>query len=68
MKYVTDMEEQHVMLEIQCTEYKKKEQNMDGMEFDGADDLISGMEDALRKYPDLVEDGLKRNKKILKKQ
>lgn len=24
VKYVTDMEEQHVMLEIQCTEYKKK--------------------------------------------
>lgn len=24
VKYVTDMEEQNVMLEIQCTEYKKK--------------------------------------------
>ena len=40
---------------------------MDGMEFDGADNLISGMEDALRKYPDLVEDGLKKEQKDFKK-
>nr|UWG22225.1 MAG: putative tail-component [Bacteriophage sp.] len=40
---------------------------MDGMEFDGADDLISGVENALKKYPDLVEDGLKKERKDFNK-
>ena len=41
---------------------------MDGMEFDGADDLISGMENALKKYPDLLEAGLKKEQKDFKKE
>lgn len=40
---------------------------MDGLEFDGLDDLVDGLENAVSKYPDLAEAGLKENKEILKK-
>lgn len=61
-----DIEEEQVMLEIQCTEYKKKEQIMDGLEFDGLNDLVDGLENAVSKYPDLAEASLKESKEILK--
>lgn len=40
---------------------------MDGLEFDGLEDILDGMEDALKKYPDLVENGLKKEQKDFKK-
>ena len=29
---------------------------MDGLEFDGLDDLVDGLENAVSKYPDLAEE------------
>lgn len=40
---------------------------MDGLEFDGLDDLVDGLENAVSKYPDLAEAGLKKEQKDFKK-
>ena len=40
---------------------------MDGLEFDGLDDLVDGLENAVSKYPDLAEAGLKREQRDFKK-
>lgn len=41
---------------------------MDGMEFDGVDDLVEQMETAAKKYPDLMEAQLKKERRDFKKE
>lgn len=41
---------------------------MDGLEFDGADDLEQALVDAAKRYPDLAEDILKGEQKDFKKE
>lgn len=40
---------------------------MDGLEFDGLNDLVDGLENAVSKYPDLAEASLKREQRDFKK-
>lgn len=40
---------------------------MDGLEFDGFEEVLDGLENAISKYPDLVESGLKKEQKDFRK-